>query len=185
MEQIVAVYGYLGIFIGTLLEGETVLILAGFLAHRGYLEIPTVIAAAFAGTVAGDQLYFFLGRAKGIPFLETRRAWRDKAERVFSLLNGHQILVIFGFRFLYGMRTVTPFIIGASGIKIRRFLVLNLLGAAIWAIIIGVSGYLFGGVLEMVLKEIKRFEMWVVFIIIAVGFVFWARYFITRGRYSK
>jgi len=185
MEQMVTVYGYLGIFIGTFLEGETILILAGFLVHRGYLEIPAVIPAAFAGTLAGDQMFFFIGRAKGIPFRETRRVWKDKAERVFSLLHSHQTLVILGFRFLYGIRAVTPFIIGASGVKIRRFLVLNLLGAAIWALAIGVSGYLFGGVLEMVLKEVKRFEMWVVFIIIAVGFVFWARYLISRARYSK
>lgn len=185
MEQFLANYGYLGIFIGTFLEGETILILGGFLAHRGYLTISGVIAAAFAGTLAGDQLCFFLGRAKGIPFLEKRRAWRDKAERVFSLLHKHQILVMLGFRFLYGMRTVTPFIIGASGVKISRFLVLNLLGAAIWALTIGLLGYLFGEVLEMVLKEVKKFELWVMVIIVAVGLVFWGGYWITRMRRNK
>ena len=59
------------------------LILAGFLAHRGYLSISAVIAAAFAGSLAGDQLFFSVGRAKGISFLENKGACKDKAERVF------------------------------------------------------------------------------------------------------
>jgi membrane protein DedA with SNARE-associated domain len=51
-----------GILVGAFLEGETLLVIAGFLAHRGYLGLPFVIAAAFAGTLAGDQLYFHIGR---------------------------------------------------------------------------------------------------------------------------
>lgn len=47
LEEVVTHYGYIGILIGTFLEGETILIIAGFLAHRGYLELPFVIVRIF------------------------------------------------------------------------------------------------------------------------------------------
>jgi membrane protein DedA with SNARE-associated domain len=61
-------YGYALIFLGTMVEGETILMLGGNFAHRGYLELGTVIVTAFAGAVCGDQLFFYIGRhhAKGL-----------------------------------------------------------------------------------------------------------------------
>ena len=65
LPQILTDYGYLGVFIGTLMEGETVLLLAGFAAHQGYLVLGLVIAVAFVGGTLGDQIAFFLGRRYG------------------------------------------------------------------------------------------------------------------------
>ena len=47
LESIVDTYGYLAVLLGTFLEGETILVLGGFAAHRGYLALPWVIVAAF------------------------------------------------------------------------------------------------------------------------------------------
>lgn len=49
-------YGYAALAVGTFLEGETILVIAGFLAHRGYLSMDLVILSAFLGTFFGDQL---------------------------------------------------------------------------------------------------------------------------------
>ncbi len=133
LEKMVSNYGYIAIVIGTFLEGETILVLGGFLAHRGYLNLPWVILSAFAGTFAGDQLFFFLGRFKGTKWLEKRPEWKRRSTRAFQLLKKHQLWVILGFRFIYGVRTITPFVIGASGVKPLRFLALNGSGAVAWA----------------------------------------------------
>ena len=69
LAEMVSTYGYAAIAIGTFLEGETVLILGGFAAYRGYLELPWVLVSAFIGTLLGDQLYFYIGRTKGHRFL--------------------------------------------------------------------------------------------------------------------
>lgn len=108
LETLISTYGYAAIGIGAFLEGETILILGGLAAHRGYLELPWVIVCAFLGTLFGDQLYFYIGRTKGKALLERRPHWKSKSEKVFLLLNRHQVWVILGFRFLYGLRTVTP-----------------------------------------------------------------------------
>ena len=158
LESLIQQYGYLAIAVGTFAEGETVLLLGGFAAHRGYLDLAGVIAAAFVGSLCGDTLYFEIGRRKGMAFLERRPAWKKHVARVLTMVHSHQTLLILSFRFLYGIRTVAPFAIGASGVPLRRFLVLNVVSAALWASAFGTLGYLLGNTLQAVLGDIERYE---------------------------
>lgn len=159
LESLLMHYGYPALIIGTFLEGETILILGGVAAKLGYLSLEWVIACGFIGTLLGDQLYFFIGRYKGKAFLTRRPVRQMQAQRVFQKLERHQNLFIIGFRFIYGLRTVTPFAIGISNISYLRFTLLNILGAAIWAIIIGLIGYFFGHAFEALLGDIKHYEL--------------------------
>jgi len=172
-ESIIEHYGYAAIFIGTFLEGETILVIAGFLAHRGYLELGWVIAWAFFGTYAGDQLFFYIGRSRGMALLDKRPHWRLRSQRVFDLLERHQVLVILGFRFLYGLRTVTPFLIGMSGVRPLRYLILNGLGALVWAIAVGGLGFVLGQALELFLQHIKRYEIMILATLFTVAAAYW------------
>lgn len=174
LQQLIIDYGYWALFIGTFLEGETILVIAGFLAHSGYLQLPWVMSAAFLGTFAGDQTFFYLGRYKGIAFLEKRPLWHSKTDKVFDLLHRHQIKVVLGFRFLYGVRNVTPFVIGASRMHPGKFFLLNGLGALIWALAVAYLGFKFGDVAESMLGEIKHYEVQVLLILMAIGMLlFW------------
>ncbi|WP_027358978.1 DedA family protein [Desulforegula conservatrix] len=173
IEQLVTYYGYPAILLGTFLEGETVLVLAGFLAHQGYLELPFVILAAFVGTLFGDQLYYYIGRIKGRSFIDKRPGWKKRSGRILNLLQRHQILLILGFRFIYGIRTVTPFIVGMSRVKPLHFLILNVIGAGVWAITVGLLGYVLGHSLELLIAEIKHYEIFVIAVVVLVGSVVW------------
>jgi len=174
LQQLVIDYGYVALFIGTFLEGETILVIAGFLASRHYLELPWVVVSAFLGTFAGDQTFFYLGRYKGIAFLEKRPLWHSKIDKVFDLLHRHQIKVVLGFRFLYGVRNVTPFVIGASRMNPIKFFVLNFLGALVWAISVGYLGFLFGDIAEKMMGQIQKYEMYILGALVIGGlFLFW------------
>ena len=81
LEYLISHYGYVALVIGTFLEGESILIVAGFAVRLGYLKSQWVILAAFAGSMAGDQPYFFLGRVKGEAFLQKRPRWETKVRR--------------------------------------------------------------------------------------------------------
>jgi len=176
IESFVQNYGYLAVFFGTLAEGETILVVAGFLAHRGYMELPGVWLAAFLGTLCSDQLFYYLGRRRGTDFIARRPAWRARSQRVFDLLHRHQIWVILGFRFLYGVRTLTPLVIGASRVPPLRFLALNAVGGAVWAVVIGTLGYLIGNAVETALGEVRRYEVAVLLAIVTAGVLAWAVY---------
>lgn len=173
LESLISDYGYLAVGIGTFLEGETILILGGFAAHRGYLDLGWVIVSAFLGTLAGDQLFYYIGRFKGQAFIESRPNWKAKSEKVFRWLQVHEIWLILGFRFVYGMRSVTPFVIGASDIAPVRFLLLNAIGAALWAVVIGTLGYLFGQTLEVLMGDIRKYELLVVAVLVMIGLIVW------------
>lgn len=185
LEELISTYGYAAIGIGTFLEGETILVLGGFAAHRGYLELPWVIACAFIGTFFGDQLYYYIGRTKGKSAIEKRPVWKAKSEKVFDLLDKHQIWLILGFRFLYGLRTVTPFLIGASKVSPVRFLVLNIIGAILWAVVIGILGYLFGQTLEVVIGDIKKYEVSLFVILAMAGAVIWIAHLKKKSSANK
>jgi membrane protein DedA with SNARE-associated domain len=173
LESIITTYGYPALFAGTFLEGETTLIIAGFLAHRGYLELPWIVFVAFLGTLAGDQFFFQLGRRSGEAFLKRKPQWQLRTEKARKLFENHQILIVLGFRFLYGIRTVTPFVIGMSGFDMKLFIFLNIISAFIWAIVIGYVGYAFGQFLEIVLGDIKKFEAWIMLGVLIVGGLIW------------
>ena len=180
-EQFLETYGYAAVLIGTFLEGEAVLIMGGFLSHRGYLYLPGVIAAAFLGTLANGQLFYLMGRHKGAAFLERYRSMAPRVDRLRGTLHRHQTALILGFRFLYGLRTVTPLLLGTSGVPSRQYLVLNALGAAVWAVIVGVLGYSVGLALEQLLDEVRQYEGLVLGAIASLAAVAWLIHFFRKG----
>lgn len=172
-EPFVEHYGYAAILIGTFFEGEIILVIAGFLAHQGYLSVDGVVAAAFAGAMLGDQLYFHIGRWKGRDFVASRPLLSRRSDKVERILHKHRIWLILGFRFVYGLRTVTPFILGASRVSGRLFLVLNSIGAIVWAATIGFAGYYFGTALEATLGQIKEYELLVMGLLAGSALLLW------------
>ncbi len=185
LESLIESYGYLALVVGTFFEGETVLVLGGFLAHQGYLELPWVILAAFAGSLAGDQLLFFLGRKHGPYFFRRLPSLRASIEMVSSKLHRYQTLLILGFRFVYGFRTVTPFAIGMSPVPSMKFVILNAISALLWASAIGTAGYLFGKALETLLGDIRRYELEVMAGILIVGAAIWTVRFLRKRKAKK
>jgi membrane protein DedA with SNARE-associated domain len=173
LEELVRSYGYVAVLAGTLLEGETVVVIAGFLAHLGYLRLPWVMALAFLGTLICDQLFFYIGRTKGNRVLDKRPAWKAKSVRVRALLQRYQDWLILSFRFLYGLRTITPFLIGLSHVGRLRYLLLNAVGALVWAVAVGFLGYFLGGAAEVMLGEVKRYEVLIMAVLALLGGCLW------------
>ena len=61
LESFLAKYGYIAILLGTAFEGETIMIMGGFSAHRGYLRLlPWVVLAGFVGNFIQNQVYLEL-----------------------------------------------------------------------------------------------------------------------------
>lgn len=173
-ESFIEHYGYAAILVGTFFEGEAILVIAGFLAHQGYLNPGGVTAAAFLGAMLGDQLYFRIGRWKGRDFIASRPWLNRHRGRVEGILARHRTWLILGFRFVYGLRTVTPFVLGASNVPAGLFLVLNGIGAFAWAAVIGAAGYYFGQALHALLGQIKEYELLVMGLLAGGAFLLWA-----------
>lgn len=185
LEELIESYGYLAILVGTFLEGETILVLGGLAAQLGYLELPWVMAAAFTGSFFGDQLYFYLGRRYGPKIIAKRLSWQTSAEKVYKLLHRHQIFLILTFRFYYGLRNVTPFVIGSAQVPRMQFFILNAIGAVIWAITLGFVGYLFGEAFRLFMDDFKRYELYVLGAFVVLAFSIWTITLLHHRKKSK
>jgi membrane protein DedA with SNARE-associated domain len=172
LQALIQDYGYWAILIGTFLEGETILILGGVAAQLGHLELSYVMLSAFAGSSAGDQLYYFIGRWQGRKLLDRFPRWRKPAAKVADHVQRHQNLIILTFRFFYGLRNVTPFVLGISHVSVPRYVTLNLLGAAIWAYSFAMLGFLLGEAHERFLG--KGYGWVLVLALVLLGGAYWA-----------
>jgi membrane protein DedA with SNARE-associated domain len=185
IDHLISQYGYIALIIGTFFEGETILIAGGFAAHLGHLRLPWVMLAAFAGSLAGDQFYFYLGRLKGRAFLERRPRWKAKADRVTELVDRYRTPLMLGFRFMPGFRTVTPFTIGLTGVGKGRFLILNAIGGLFWAVTVSLIGYFFSFTAEAALAGTRKYHRWIMLGIIFTGALIWTCYFLRRSRHKR
>jgi membrane protein DedA with SNARE-associated domain len=167
--QLIMKYGYLAIFVGSVVEGETILILAGFAAHQGYLSFPKVLVSAFFGGVLGDQVFFVLGRLYGQQMLARFPSLLRHVEKVNRLILRFHSLVIILVRFMYGLRVAGPIVIGASGLAAWRFVLFNLLGGVVWAVLVGGVGYLFGKALTFFFADIRHYEFLAAVVVAAIG----------------
>ena len=125
LQQFLQEFGYFALFLGTFFEGETILVLAGFLAFRGYMDLKLVMIVAFLGSYAGDQLWYFLGRKHGRKLLARKPRWQLMGDKALEHIRRHPDIWVLSFRFVYGLRTVMPVAIGLSGYPPRRYLLLN------------------------------------------------------------
>lgn len=158
MEQFIIDWGYWAVTLGCFLEGETVVVLAGLLAHKGYLRFDWVVAAACAGSVAGDQLWFLLGRYAGERWLGRLHRLQSMSERMSRWTAQHGTWFAFGFRFLYGIRTVAPAFLGLARYPIQRFVALNIAGAIVWSAVVAGLGWFLGATVERFLGRAAHVE---------------------------
>lgn len=166
-------YGYAAVAVGTFLEGESVLLVAGAAAARGHLALPMVIAIAAFASFLGDQLYFWVGHRYGAALLARFPSLQPRAARVNGLLERHHLLVILSIRFLYGLRVAGPIAIGMSRVSWSRFVLLNGLAATLWALLIAGMGYGAGHALVYLLKAIDADELWGLSLVLVLGLVWW------------
>lgn len=134
--------------VGLPLPGETALLAASFAAARGSLSLPIVMLTAAGAGVLGDNLGYYLGRRYGRGWIERRGHWLllspARLERidVFFARFGPAAVAIA--RFVAGVRVIAAFAAGVSRMHWRTFLAYNVVGAILWAGLVGAAGFLAG-----------------------------------------
>lgn len=149
-------YGYIILFLWSILEGEIGLIMAGIMSHTGDMQYFMAVFVAGLGGFAGDQIYFYIGRFnKG--FIQRKlHTQRRKFAIAHLLLKKYGWPIIFMQRYMYGLRTVIPMSIGITKYSSKQFALINLLSAWVWAAITITPAYFFGAEILSVLAIAKQ-----------------------------
>ena len=174
VEQLIHDWGYLAVAVGAFAEGEVVLLAAGFAAHQGLLGFREVIGVAIVAACAGDQTFYWIGRAWGPAILERAPRLAAQFTRVAVLLHRYAGGAIVLMRFLYGLRIAGPILIGASKLPSSRFFVFNVLGAVVWAPLIASLGWTFGEAVQRVEGRLQHVELALVGLLGTVAAGWWA-----------
>jgi membrane protein DedA with SNARE-associated domain len=165
IDQFLATYGLVVVYFGVIIEGDSVLIAAGFLAHQGVMNPIGVFLAAFAGSLTADQALYYTGRYfayTGRYFADSRLVKRQTARpafvKIIDLIHRRRVLFILSFRFIYGVRTISPIAIGIAGVPAWLYTPLNILAAAVWAALVTSIGYFFGQLIEQYAGRLHHIE---------------------------
>jgi membrane protein DedA with SNARE-associated domain len=180
-------YGYWAVAATLLLEnagvplpGETVLLLASFLAYSERdLQLGWIILVGTVAATLGDNAGYALGHYGGRPLLERyRNIFRIsdttlvRGEGLFSRFGS--VTVLFA-RFVFGLRVIAGPMAGVLRMHWKKFAVFNLLGAALWVSAISCAGYFFGSRWKLLMHFIKRFDLVLGVLFVVVMFVLWWR----------
>ncbi len=142
---------------------------AGFLAQQGLLELHWVITASVIGSFLTYQFFFLLGRTRGRAVLARRPGWQLRMARIRDLLERHDLLIILGYRALFGLRALTPFALGMTGISYLRFTLLDLVPALIWGLGISLLGFALGKGAEKLLGNLEDYQFWLAGAAVLIG----------------
>ena len=194
MQELLSTYGYWLMLFGALIEGEIFLIAGGVAAHNGVFHPIGLIALAIVGSLIHDHIFFYVGRFTRFEVilwsykkkLSSYRRFKKKINKGLNLFDKYGVVLIIGFRFMYGLRTIVPTIIGLSPITKLRFFILDFIGATLWSTIFVSVGYYFGGAVTNMFKKIhdKLNISWPLLILIAIAFidVFMAIYLVLKKK---
>lgn len=169
MEELVARWGYWIVFAGSLFEGESVILTASVFAAKGVLSLYKVMLVAFIGTLVADQALFHIGYYHGHKILKIFPKLQQPSKRAFALLHRYDTWFILTFRFIWGIRTISPLVIGTARVNFKRFSLLNLVAAAVWSGVSCSAGYFFGGIIVRYMGSWQFFGL--VSILAVVGIV--------------
>jgi len=186
LADLISTYGCWAVFVivtlesmGVPLPGETMLIaIAIYAAKSGQPHIATVIAAASAGAILGDNIGYWIGRKLGYPlvvryghFLRLTEPRIKLGQYLFLRYGGR---IVFLGRFVAEIRTFGALLAGINYMDWRRFLLANTTSGIIWATVYGLGGFLVGDKIPDLLGPMG-IALFVVVIIVAVAMFLFLR----------
>lgn len=161
--------------IASALNSATIAVVAGFATKADHGTLIALILLLTVGSHLISFIYFFLGKLIKVFIRKISNRfhfeqYQKKIEKVSFYIKKYQTFYIFMYRFLPGLRFISPYIIGVNSERYLLFFIVDFFASFIWAIIFGTIGYLFGAVAIQYLNDFHRYDIYIyaaiVFIVI-------------------
>ena len=166
-------------FVGLLIPAEATVLVAAFLAERGYFNVWVVLAATFLGGLLGDQAGYLLGRIGGTKLVAREgrigRLWKRHEPRAERLFRRHAALSVSLARFISFVRTLMPWFAGMSHMPYGKYFFYDMIGVFGWASASVALGYFAGESWEIVAHALGRTSAIIVGIVILIAVVMYLR----------
>jgi membrane protein DedA with SNARE-associated domain len=159
LQDLMLRFGLGAVILGSAVEGDFTLILAGVIAHLGYFPFPLAVAAGALGSLLGDLAWYGLGRMRGPKFRGGRVYQRvgPRIERLARRLGPAELLAA---RFVYGTKAASMVFWGLHGMTLPRFLVIDAIGCTLGSLVFTGLGYAVSGSATVLLGHVRRVQLW-------------------------
>ena len=127
---------YAAVFVAAIIEGEIVFVTASVLVAAGKLDEWGVLTCGALGAAAGDQMFFYAFRGRIAGWLTRSHAVAARHSSIVARVQRHQLPMIFAIRFAPGLRIAITAACAYGNVSARRFTVLNLVSAFVWAVVL-------------------------------------------------
>ncbi|NTU98977.1 DedA family protein [Candidatus Falkowbacteria bacterium] len=176
-----ASYQYLILFPATVIEGPIVTIIAGFLVAQGLMSFFIVYPLVIVGDVAGDAIYYALGRW-GRNFGQKLFRLPDEKLKALELhFQRHSGKTLLLGKASHGIGAAFLFAAGTALMPFRKFLLFNTIGSAPKSLILMLVGYFFG---QSYVRIGKYFDYIAIFTL-AIAIIILAGYLLIARRLRK
>jgi len=187
IEGLIQTAGYAGIFgivfaesgllFGFFFPGDSLLLTAGLLASRNYLNIVTLIVISIIAAIGGDTAGYWIGHKWGRKLFEKKdslifkRKHLVKAEKFYEEHGGKAIVIA---RFMPIIRTFVPIMAGVGKMHYSRFVSFNVIGGILWVVSMSLGGYFIGSKFPGADKYFHYLILGVIFVsLVPSGLHFW------------
>jgi membrane protein DedA with SNARE-associated domain len=169
------VFGEAAVFIGFIFPGETAVLLGGFLASQGDLDVVTLCVLVVLCAIVGDSVGFEVGKHLGPRVLQLRplRKHESRLHGAQQALRRRGGPAVFLGRWTAFLRAVMPGLAGLSEMRYRTFLLWNAIGGIVWGITFSLVGYFAGASYQKVASTIGKDSAIVLAVLVVGVLVFW------------
>jgi len=177
------IFSETGLLVGVFLPGDSLLVTAGLLAARGYLNIYSLVPLLPVAAICGNSVGYSIGRATGPRIFNRENSLffnKKHAIRAHEFYEKYGRKTIVLAQFMPVIRTFAPVVAGVGGMKFRTFITFNIMGAVLWIWSMTAIGFFLGSYIPGIDQHIEIVVIIVVFISLLPGIISWY-----RGRKAK
>jgi membrane-associated protein len=172
------IFSETGLLIGVFLPGDSLLVTAGLLAARGYLNVYALAPVLTVAAICGNSVGYSIGRATGPRIFNRENSLffnKKHAIRAHEFYEKYGRKTIVLAQFMPIVRTFAPVVAGVGGMKFRTFIAFNIVGAFFWIWSMVAIGYFLGSYIPGIDQHIEIVVAIVVFISLLPGLISWYR----------
>ncbi len=168
MEQFIQDWGYIALFLYSFGGGFLALAIAGAFSYAGDLNIYVCIVVAFLANFIGSQFLFYLAKTNKDYANDMLKNHERKIALVRVMLRKYGSLMIFIQKYIYGVKTLIPLVMGLSTYSAIKFMILNLFASFLWALVIGYLSFTAGELLMNFADNFKYIGLVTVVIVLFI-----------------
>jgi membrane protein DedA with SNARE-associated domain len=166
MEELLREWGYLILFLYSFGGGFLALAVAGVLSYTGDMNLYVAMAVAATANVIGDQFLFYIARNNKEQAKQMMGKYHNYVAKTENMMIKFGSFAIILQKYIYGIKTLIPLVIGLTTFDTKKFFLFNLIGAIIWAIAVGYLAFSLGEVVINSLEEFKNYGLVIAIVVI-------------------